>query len=210
MTIIHWTAAALALAMSLAPVPLLAQSYEMRLQARLPTVSEVRRHAGSYAALDGYTLKKYRLSCDLPSGERAATVLVNDNENFTFLALRSNGKPVILANERYIPAQDQAYAVFSFYRECGIHAVQEVTVADTGDSHEYDVSVIRDAECLAVIPAQLALGSAQLPFERIAARLREEYGNRGSSTASMLERCAHRGEVQTISRRLLESPVKRK
>lgn len=201
----------LVLCLAAGPAPLLAQSYGEHLQTRLPTARQAALSGGLHALLDAYALEKYKLSCDLPKGGRVGIVLVYDVDDFSFLAVRIKDIPAILANERTIPGRDRAYALFSFYRECGIHAVQDVTATGPADSDSYDAVVVRDAECLAVGPTQLALGAGTaFPFERIAGQLREEYGRQTSSSAAMLRRCSRQGELDTISKRLLDIQVKRK
>ncbi|SIR70250.1 hypothetical protein SAMN05880566_11823 [Janthinobacterium sp. TND4EL3] len=201
----------LVLCLAAGPAPLLAQSYGEHLQTRLPTAMQARLKGGLHALLDAYTLEKYRLSCDLPKGGRVGIVLVNDQDSFSFLAVRINDVPAIFANERSIPGRDPAYTVFSFYRECGIHAVQDVTATGPADSDSYDAAVVKDAECLAVGPTQVALGAGtEFSFERIASQLRDEYGGQAVSSAAMLRRCSRQGAVDTMSKRLLDTRVKRK
>jgi hypothetical protein len=197
MMIIYRTCVMLSMFMLLTPTAAMAQAYEKNLQARLPTVRQVLQKGAMLPFLDTYNLQRYRLRCELPNGESVGVVLVNDSENFSFLAVRSHFRPAILANEGYIAGKNQPYAIFSFYRECGVHAMQGDKAGDIGDGHQYDKAVIQNAECLAVIPTRNTLGkNIPFPFESIAEQLLQEYGNRGTSTATMLKECNDQGQVQ--------------
>ncbi|MBB5610960.1 MULTISPECIES: hypothetical protein [unclassified Janthinobacterium] len=170
-----------------------------------PSVKQMTSKSVVPTYLDTYKLKKYQLTCNLPDGSPASVVLVDDSEDFSFLAIRTAHGPTIMANERYIPQRDTAYAVFSFYRECGIHALENVRATNPGNANMYDIRTLKNAECLAVMPAQVTLRGTSLPFNLIVSRLAAEYGDKNVSSGEQLKRCANREYVSELSKNLLRA-----
>jgi hypothetical protein len=154
---------------------------------RLPTVSQVQNNF--HPMLEFYKIKDGVLGCTLPTGAQVGVFLVNDPAGFTFLAVRSRQGPAILANEKFIHATKLEYSVYSFYRECGVHAVSKV-VARGPDDGVADLDTVLLAECLAAIPTQTTLKSRQISWPEIARLLRAEYGEQSSTSAEMV-RCLH-------------------
>jgi hypothetical protein len=157
----------------------------------LPTAHEL-GHGKDIAVtfIDEYRLGKIGLACTLPTGSSVGIVLVKDKEDFRFFAMKLQKGAAILANENELKREWPPYAVYSFYRECALHVMSKVTARTIEDSDRYTISLIRAAECLAVIPT---LGAFTNPREasvaRISLRLREEYGDRQASSRIELERC---------------------
>lgn len=140
--------------------------------------------------LDEYHLGKIGLGCTLPSGLPVGVVLISDSADFTFVAVKLAQGAAILANEHELKREWVPYAVYSFYRECALHVMAKVTATGIDDAESYSLSLIRAAECLAVIPTLKILPNpADVSLSRISSRLKEEYGDHMGSSASELERC---------------------
>jgi hypothetical protein len=181
--------------------PALAQE---RGQRALPTVKQIQKpERFMFAKLpdDIYRLGKTDLLCTLPNGTQVSVALVDDPADFKFLAVRASYGPAILANDRRLKAENLQYATFSFYRECGLHAIGKVTATNLDDSDSYDISVLKTAECLAVIPSKHIW--ADLSLNRVALHLRTEYGERQSSSSQELARCGNVHYVAGIAARVI-------
>jgi hypothetical protein len=168
--------------------PAAGQDYAQR---ALPNVHQMQRpDRFMFAKLpdDIYRLGKADLLCTLPNGTQVNVALVNDPADFTFLAIRASYGPAILANNRRLKSENPQYAAFSFYRECGLHAIQKVTATSLDDGDVYDAAVLKTAECLAVIPSQHVW--AGLSLNSISRQLKTEYGDRVASSRQELARCS--------------------
>jgi hypothetical protein len=166
-----------------------AQFQSTQLNPRLPTIDEAQRNAPPAMQLENYRLGAYKLQCSLPDGTLVEVTPVSDWSDFSFHAIRSQKGPLILANERAMGQSDIPYKIFSFYRECAVHALTKVKSKGPGHKDDYSLHLIKAAECLAVIPTQRTIGSlSRLSLVYIQSRLVDEYG-RASSTRSELERC---------------------
>lgn len=170
---------------------------------RLPSLSELKQRDAPDQQLDAYRLRGNKLVCNLPDRTPVTAVLVTDPADFAFMAARSPHGPVILANERFIKNRPHDYAVFSFFRECGLHAIHDVQATGPDDSSLYDADIGQLAECLAVIPTQEALGPRKKLFwNGIVSALKNEYGERATSSAAELQRCSQPDYVKSLTRRI--------
>ena len=150
---------------------------------------------------DIYRLGKADLLCTLPNGTQVNVALVDDTADFTFLAVRASYGPAILANDRRLRTENPQYATFSFYRECGLHALQKVTATSFDDSAVYDPAVLKIAECLAVIPSQHAW--AELSLNSVSRRLKTDYGDRVASSRQELARCGDANYVAGLAAKVV-------
>jgi hypothetical protein len=140
---------------------------------------------------DSYKIGKLNLTCIISEGTQVGVIIVDDVADFYFLAVRSAYGPAILANENRTADVSREYLVFSFYKECGMHALTNINIASIDEAADYAPYLLEAAECLAVIPTLQALNisTSSLNLRKISALLQDEYGHPASS-ANELERCA--------------------
>jgi hypothetical protein len=140
--------------------------------------------------LDSYRVDKTDLFCTLPSGELARIAIVDDSDDFLFLAVKTPYGPGILANERKIPPHHVRYVAFAFYLECAAHAIQTVKATGPDNAVPLERAALRAAACLAIVPTERApVGGSGYGMGQISLELREEYGDRDAPSAHDLERC---------------------
>jgi hypothetical protein len=176
----------------------------------LPTVEQVQKPERFLLAKipDAvYRVGKASLVCTLPNGSQVSIALVDDPADFTFLATRSPYGPAILANDRQARNENQQYAIFSFYRECGLHVLTKVSATTPENADIYSLDILKAAECLAVIPSQQAMTAGQsLSVSSISTRLKAEYGARIGSSRQELTRCGDMKFVKELATRQLSRP----
>lgn len=152
--------------------------------------------------LDGYRLGKAELFCTLPSGELAQVAIVDDPDDFLFLAVRTPHGPGILANERKIPPHHVRYLAFAFYLECAVHAIQTVKATGPENAVPLERAALHTAACLAIVPTQQAMvGGSGYSMGQISLELREEYGDRNAPSAHDLERCQSQDHALNVYQR---------
>ena len=172
-----------------------------------PTVDQANSNPARVYPLDAYSLGKHPLSCTLADGTPVPVIVVLDAAPFTFLAVRSQQGPAIYANEGRIRKQPLEYAVFAFFRECGMHNLITVQATNRNEASAYDRRISKAADCLAVIPTQTTLQLSEgLHYAQIVPALREDYGEQAASSANELARCVDKDYTSQHVRQLVPRP----
>lgn len=154
-----------------------------------------------------YRLSDRQLNCTLADGRPVGISIARESDNFAFLAVRGPFGPTILANDRRVLALSPDYAAFSFFRECAIHSLADVSANAANSSADYSREVIRGADCLAVLPTlrtQNRPDSEKL-LVGVARALKDEYGANYPVAAVDLRACMDPEQVARTARSVRQS-----
>ncbi len=170
----------------------------------LPTVDALMSSpAGQRLRSETYRIGRANVTCVVGGGALVGIVVVEDSSDFLFLGLRSAYGPVILANQRRVQKAPTDYAVFSFYRECAIHAIVSVSATSVLDAI-YDSDITMVADCLAVSPTLRALEHAFPPvgITQLAIDVKKEHNSRDPIGEQEFQRCKDQRYASSVALKL--------